>query len=314
MTDQLTQRLHAVAERLPQSGLLPAEVRQRAEHRRRIQRSVALAAAAGIAIAVLAGATIGNPFDQASPPVITPPHPAPSVAVRPCQASPPLVTCVDATRFRVALPVPFTVELPETFANRISGGDDRGFITAVLSRPGRSTQQPTIGQDGVNGALAATVSHSGEVQVLERVVVVRVDRHRTPGGLPLLSPDPTVSDTPAAVFQWLTSRPYLTVYDSAVTTVAGYPAYEIEFGASGDVPAGVRLVGTSIPIFGVARPHVPFYDTPRAVSIDNSRVVHCWLISVPGGGLTVIWSAVDNGIPPDLAKNQQLVDSLRFEP
>jgi hypothetical protein len=306
VSDQLTQRLHAEAEQLPRSGLLPAEVRQRAEHRRRIHRSVALAAAAGIAIAVLAGATIGNPFHQAPPPVITPPHPAPSVALWPCEASPPMVTCVNTTRFRVALPVPFTVELPRTFSKRISVEPAPGFVTAVLARPALAAQQFS--------------PHSGEVQVLERVVVVRVDRHRTPDGLPLLSPDPTVIDTPAAVFQWLTSRPYLYVYDSAVTTVAGYQAYEIEFGANGSGPAGVRLGsgGSPMPIFGVARAHVPFYDTPKAVGIQNGVVVRCWLISVPGGGLTVIWSDVNNAqglqTPANLSKNQQLVDSLRFEP
>jgi hypothetical protein len=62
VTDQLTQRLHAEAEQLPASGFLPAEVRQRAEHRRRIQRRVggALVSAGVVVVAVAVAVNLGS--------------------------------------------------------------------------------------------------------------------------------------------------------------------------------------------------------------------------------------------------------------
>lgn len=252
--------------------------------RSRNRRNVALAAATAVAIAVLAGATLGNANRKTSQPVITPPDPVPSVVIRPCTTNSSLVTCASGTRFRGSLPVPVTAELPRTFANGI--GIDTEYSSAFFHR--------RVGDNGV--------------EVHEGVVVVRADRHQTPGVGTSLSPDPTVGDTPEAVYLWLASRPYLHVFDARATTVAGHPAYEVEFAGNGSRPGPRSRQMAYSPLFGSRQPHEQYL-----IGYETGMKVRCWLLDVPGVGLTLIWSYTGDD-RADLANNQQLVNSLQFEP
>jgi hypothetical protein len=253
--------------------------------RSRNRRNVAVVAAAAVAIAVLAGATIGHD-QKASPPVITPPHPAPSVAVRPCLPQTPDVSCAGPIRFRIALPVALTAELPRTFWRGISVEPERA-----------RTFFRRLNAPDMTG-----------VYVLENAVVVRPDRHQDPGVATYVSPDPTVGRTARAVYQWLTSRPYLYVFDAGPTALAGYPAYQVEFASNGGAHSTGADRPAYTPVFGTLEPRQQDF-----IGNDVGMKVRCWLLDVPGAGLTVIWSQTW-GDPAALDRNDQLVYGLQFEP
>jgi hypothetical protein len=249
----------------------PTIMLQRLHRKHRSQNVAATVAVLGLVTAVLVGG-VGLARDRPSDQRVNAPVATPGPS-RAAACSDPLVTCLGANKFRVALAVPVTVSVPGNFE-----GAFRRFGTVAVE-----DYRSDIDSTGVT--------------VLENARPMRYDSS--------WSRDPAAGRTAASMATWLSSRPFLAGARVTETAVGGRRAWRVtgHLKPTATLPAAKPGVGAVAPTFHAAGVSM---GCNRTLTGDYT------LLDVPGAGVTVIWSWTLNGPRTLLAGNQAYVDGMSF--
>ncbi len=221
----------------PMVMLNELERNSRAKKRRNVVAAVASVAAAA---ALIAGGVIvarsGSGTTQAPPGAGQPS----THASASCPGAP-TVTCLGASRYRVALTVPVTVTVPTNFQPEL-----QVFGTATIE----DYQTGNIGNTGVT--------------VQENVIPSRNDASGTR--------DPAAGTTAQSMATWLAHRPFAVPTAVVRTTVDGKPAYQVDIvlkkgapllGLHNSDPAAPTF-GTGMAAWGTLKARYTLLDVPQA--------------------------------------------------
>ena len=253
--------------------------------------SMPIRAAAAVVVLVLGAAALGVLTGRGSVGLGTPtptPSPIPSTSSPAPSASPapsPPGPVLPAGAFRTASLRPgLTATLPAGWTLSV---DDSDFL--VLVRPGAAFfRQPDglIAFDGVN--------------------VYARPRAGQPDGA--LAPVDGVGSSAKDLATWLSKRPQLTATTPVADTLAGRPAYRLDFQLSPDagdlcgIPCANLLNSTDNP------------QTSYAMGIEASWKVRAWLLDAPDGStvMVTIEAPEGTGFDATVAESTPVVASLRF--
>lgn len=181
-------------------------------------------------------------------------------------------TCLGGAHYRVALPAPVTVDLPDSFEG-------------AFARFGVGTVED----------YRSDVVGTG-VTVMENARPLKADA--------TWSVDPTVGTTARAMATWLVHRPFLVHARMTPTTVGGRAAWVV----TGDLKPGALLPaakadGAAVPTFG---------NDAATSAYGVRLAGEYTLLDVPGAGVTVIWSWTSPGTRAALDGNRAYVEGLSF--
>jgi hypothetical protein len=188
------------------------------------------------------------------------------------------IFCVGPDRFRIAMPVPATVTLPDNFGD-ISRMDESAFE-----------------------AYRSDVNSAG-VSVLENAVPVRNDASWTR--------DPAAGTTAVEMANWLAARPFLTGAKVTATTVDGRPAWRVVAA----LKPGAPLRADKLTEGRVAPTFIDVHTTAvggTTMGYNRTLLGEYTLLDIPGAGVTVLWSWALDLPRTQLAGNQRLIDSLQW--
>jgi hypothetical protein len=240
-----------------------SEIEKASASRRRTRAALA----AATAVVVLGGAwglsldrgrAAGDP---AGPGTVSPSGPATRTGVpQPTRTGPfalcsfDHVTCLGGRTVRADLPAPVTVVLPVAF------------------------------QTDMAEAHATVFEVFGDVPGEMSGVAVLEDATPSAPHDPS-TPDPTGGSTAEAASRWLASRPFIQPTTPQRLVLDGLTAYRVHV----VLRPGTRLVGTPKEGEPTAATFASGKDSWSAVSSSLSDTTY-YLLDVPGGGLTVVWS------------------------
>lgn len=243
---------------------------RRLHHRRRGQRIASITAGAAVFAVVLAGVV------EVARPAATPAasRPAPTAGASPdYRCNNVTIFCVGANRLLIALDVPVTVTLSESFLGITRLGD-------------ASFESYRTGID-----------HAG-VTVTENAVPVRNDAS--------WSRDPAAGTTAAAMSSWLAKRPFLIGAKVTPTTVDGRPAWRV----SAALKPGAPLRAVKLLEGAVAPTFTDRHNT--TMGYNQTLLGEYTLLDIPGAGVTVLWSWALDLPRTQLAGNRPFIDGLRW--
>jgi hypothetical protein len=195
-------------------------------------------------------------------------------------AGTPGVTCVGASRYRVAMPVPVTVTVPQTFQAELNVGQDPGLGMVEAYQDAPTATGVTIAEDAVPVRNDATWSQ-----------------------------DPAAGRTAQSMATWLAHRPFAEPTSVVPTTIGGLTAYQVDLA----LKPGAALLGRhgtdpAAPTFTNTGGNMGMGRTGGWGGLVRARYT---LVDVPGAGVTVIWSWT-LGPSALLDGNQAYIDSITF--
>jgi hypothetical protein len=184
------------------------------------------------------------------------------------------ISCLGGRSLRVDLPAPITVTLP-----------------------------PGVHTDGAQTASTSFELYAGGgapngVTVLEQASATAADAPSTA--------DPTAGTSAQSAAAWLASRPFVSPTKVEATTLGGLPAFRVHV----VLRPGAKLSGQS----KIAGPTAATFTSGHywsAVSAELRDATY-YLVDLPNGGLTVVWSW-STGAPTDgRAAREAYVAALHF--
>ena len=256
------------------------ELEKTSTHRRRTR---AAAAATAVIVAVGVGAVALTRSNLTARPGDTDPVTSVSASL----SSPPTtrmticafdrITCLGGRTVRANIAVPVTVNLP----------------TSITSDDNQTT--PTAFESYVDSH--SNMGLSG-VTVLEKATATTADNPSTR--------DPSAGSTAAAAAAWLATRPFIQRTTPVPTTVAGLPAYRVHV----VLKPGARLTGVAKADESSAATFASGESWSAVTQSMNDSTYY--LLDLPHGGLTVIWSWTFGSTAEDAAAREAYVRALRF--
>lgn len=243
-------------------------------HRTRRRRNLVSTVAAVLVgtVALVGGGFLlaRNPHDPTGSGVTPPASSGKPSGDNPC--SDPAISCLGANRFRVALRVPVTVTLPDSFQGAFS----------LLGRGVLEDYRTDVGTTGVT--------------ILEDATPVKDDA--------TWSRDPAAGKTAQSAATWLVNRPFFVHATITQTTVGGRTAWRVSADLKPGAPLPAYKSGSAV--------GPTFVAGPATAAVGAHLVGEYTLLDVPGAGVTVIWSWSQNHGTQLLSGNRVYVEGLSF--